>query len=139
LVPPQDRQPIDPFSETKNCRKFLTGGSDSQVNQRGRNRQLTSVDRLIKLAANMDYSAHSIIWVLVIGLVVGAIAKLLMPGKDPGGCIVTILLGIAGAFVGTWIGRLVTGNETYTARWIMSIVGAMLLLLLYRLLFRRRP
>lgn len=86
----------------------------------------------------MDYSAHSIIWVLVIGLVVGAIAKLLMPGKDPGGCIITILLGIAGAFVGTWVGRLVTGNETYAARWIMSIVGAMLLLLLYRLIFRRR-
>ena len=100
--------------------------------------RLTRVGWLIKLAANMDYSAHSIIWVLVIGLVIGAIAKLLMPGRDPGGCIVTILLGIAGAFVGTWIGRLVTGNETYVAHWIMSIVGAMLLLLLYRLLFRRR-
>jgi uncharacterized membrane protein YeaQ/YmgE (transglycosylase-associated protein family) len=54
----------------------------------------------------MDFGAHSILWVLVIGLVIGAIAKLLMPGKDPGGCIVTILLGIAGAFVGTWIGRI---------------------------------
>ncbi len=86
----------------------------------------------------MDFTANSIIWTLVIGLVVGAIAKLLMPGKDPGGCIITILLGIAGAFVGTWIGRLVTGNETYSARWIMSIVGAMILLLLYRLIFRRR-
>lgn len=86
----------------------------------------------------MDFSAHSIIWVLVIGLVIGAIAKLLMPGKDPGGCIITMLLGIAGAFVGTWIGRLVTGNETYVAHWIMSIVGAMLLLLLYRLLFHKR-
>ena len=79
-----------------------------------------------------------IIATLVIGLLVGAIAKLLMPGKDPGGCIITILLGIAGAFVGTWIGRLVTGYETYTARWIMSVVGAMILLLLYRLIFRRR-
>jgi uncharacterized membrane protein YeaQ/YmgE (transglycosylase-associated protein family) len=49
----------------------------------------------------MDFSAHSILWVLLIGLVVGGIAKLLMPGKDPGGCIITILLGIAGAFVGT--------------------------------------
>src|SRR5947208_15468007 len=84
----------------------------------------------------MDFSAHSIIWVLVIGLVIGAIAKLLMPGKDPGGCIVTILLGIAGAFVGTWIGRLFVG-ENYVAGWIMSVVGAMILLLLYRLLFRR--
>jgi hypothetical protein len=44
----------------------------------------------------MDFSAHSIIWTLIIGLVIGAIAKLLMPGKDPGGCIITILLGIAG-------------------------------------------
>ena len=80
---------------------------------------------------------HSIIGVLVIGLLVGAIAKLLMPGKDPGGCIVTILLGIAGAFVGTWIGRLFMG-EQYIAGWIMSVVGAMVLLLIYRLLFGRR-
>ena len=85
----------------------------------------------------MDFSAHSIIWILLIGLVVGAIAKLLMPGKDPGGCIITILLGIAGAFVGTWIGRLFAG-ENYVAGWIMSIVGAMILLLLYRLILRRR-
>ena len=84
----------------------------------------------------MDFSAHSILWVLVIGLVVGAIAKLLMPGKDPGGCIITILLGIAGAFVGTWIGRIFAG-ENYIAGWIMSVVGAMILLLLYRLFFRR--
>jgi uncharacterized membrane protein YeaQ/YmgE (transglycosylase-associated protein family) len=85
---------------------------------------------------HMDFSAHSIIWTLFIGLVVGAIAKLLMPGKDPGGCIVTILLGIAGAFVGTWIGRIFAGGN-YVAGWIMSVVGAMILLLLYRLLFRR--
>ena len=84
----------------------------------------------------MDFSAHSIIWVLVIGLIVGAIAKLLTPGRDPGGCIITILLGIAGAFVGTWIGRMFMG-ENYVAGWIMSIVGAMILLLLYRMLFRR--
>ncbi|MEY2485842.1 MAG: hypothetical protein QOH39_1490 [Verrucomicrobiota bacterium] len=87
----------------------------------------------------MDFSVHSIFWVLLIGLIVGAVAKLLMPGRDPGGCIITILLGIAGAFVGTWLGRLVTGNEAYQAHWLMSIVGAMILLLLYRLVFRRRP
>jgi uncharacterized membrane protein YeaQ/YmgE (transglycosylase-associated protein family) len=85
----------------------------------------------------MDFSAHSILWTLLIGLVVGAIAKLLMPGKDPGGCIITILLGIAGAFVGTWIGRIFAGGN-YVAGWIMSIVGAMILLLLYRLILRRR-
>src|SRR5262249_16301657 len=48
----------------------------------------------IQLGSTMDFSAHSIIWTILVGLVVGAIAKLLMPGKDPGGCIVTILLGI---------------------------------------------
>jgi len=56
--------------------------------------------------------------------------------KDPGGCIITILLGIAGAFVGTWVGRIFAG-ENYVAGWIMSVVGAMILLLLYRFLFRR--
>ena len=81
---------------------------------------------------------HPIIGTLVIGLIVGAIAKLLMPGKDPGGCIVTILLGVAGAFVGTWLGRLLWG-ENYLAGWIMSVVGAMILLLIYRMLFRRKP
>jgi uncharacterized membrane protein YeaQ/YmgE (transglycosylase-associated protein family) len=86
----------------------------------------------------MDFSAHSIIWVLFAGLVIGAIAKLLMPGRDAGGCIVTMLLGVAGAFVGTWLGKMFTGNENYTAHWIMSIVGAMLLLFLYRMIAGRR-
>jgi uncharacterized membrane protein YeaQ/YmgE (transglycosylase-associated protein family) len=70
-----------------------------------------------------------ILWTIIVGLVVGAIAKLLMPGKDPGGFIVTILLGIAGAFVGTWVGRIFAG-ENYTAGWIMSVIGAVILLLL---------
>ena len=78
----------------------------------------------------------SIISTIVVGLIVGAIAKLLMPGKDPGGFIVTILLGIAGAFVGSWTGRMFMG-ENYAAGWIMSVVGAMILLLLYRL-FKRK-
>jgi uncharacterized membrane protein YeaQ/YmgE (transglycosylase-associated protein family) len=86
----------------------------------------------------MDFGAHSFIWIILVGLVIGAIAKLLMPGRDPGGCIITILLGIAGAFVGTWIGRVFMG-ENYIAGWIMSVVGAMVLLLLYRLLFKRTP
>ena len=60
-----------------------------------------------------------------------------MPGRDPGGCIITILLGIAGAFVGTWLERLFS-EINYAAGWIMSIVGAMLLLLLYRLIAGRR-
>ena len=86
----------------------------------------------------MDFSAHSIIWVLLAGLIIGAIAKLLMPGRDAGGCIITMLLGVAGAFVGTWLGKMFTGNENYTAHWIMSIVGAMLLLFLYRMIAGRR-
>jgi uncharacterized membrane protein YeaQ/YmgE (transglycosylase-associated protein family) len=86
----------------------------------------------------MDFSAHSIIWVLVIGLVVGAIAKLLMPGKDPGGCIITMLLGIAGAFVASYLGQALGWYQPgQPAGFIGSVVGAMILLLLYRFLFRR--
>lgn len=81
--------------------------------------------------------ATSIIGTIIIGLVVGVIAKLLMPGKDPGGCIITILLGIAGAFVGTWIGRIFWGPN-YVAGWILSIIGAMILLLIYRLIVGKR-
>ncbi len=79
----------------------------------------------------------SIIATIVIGLVVGVIAKLLTPGRDPGGCIITILLGIAGAFVGTWIGRLFWGSN-YAAGWILSIIGAMILLLIYRMIIGKR-
>jgi uncharacterized membrane protein YeaQ/YmgE (transglycosylase-associated protein family) len=87
----------------------------------------------------MDFSSHSILWILIIGLVVGAIAKLLMPGRDPGGCIVTILLGIAGALVATYLGQAVGWYRPgQTAGFIGALVGAMLLLLLYRLIFRRR-
>lgn len=84
----------------------------------------------------MDLTA--ILVTCIIGLVVGAVAKLLMPGKDPGGCIITILLGIAGAWLGTFIGRMTFGGENYAAGWIMSLVGAMLLLFLYRLIAGKR-
>lgn len=78
-------------------------------------------------------------WILF-GLIVGAIAKLLMPGRDPGGWIVTILLGIAGAFVGGWLGSMFFGTAEGPAGWIGAILGAMLLLLIYRLVVgRRRP
>ena len=78
------------------------------------------------------------IWVVLIGLVVGAVAKLLMPGKDPGGFIVTILLGIAGAAVGTWIGRMVGWyQQGQSAGFIVSVFGALLLLGVYRLMRRR--
>jgi uncharacterized membrane protein YeaQ/YmgE (transglycosylase-associated protein family) len=79
-----------------------------------------------------------VIWTLIIGLIVGALAKLLMPGKDPGGIVVTIILGIAGAFVGTFIGRaLGFYREGTSAGFIMSLIGAIILLLIYRL-FRRK-
>ena len=83
-------------------------------------------------------SITGIITTCIIGLVVGAIAKLLMPGKDPGGCIITILLGLAGAWLGTFLGRTFFGDANYAAGWIMSIIGAMILLLIYRIVFGRR-
>ena len=82
----------------------------------------------------------AILATIIIGLLVGGIAKLLMPGKDPGGCIITILLGIAGAFVAGYLGQAVGWYQAgQPAGFIASVIGAMLLLLLYRLLFRRRP
>lgn len=77
-------------------------------------------------------------WILF-GLVVGIIAKLLMPGRDPGGFIVTILLGIAGALLGGFLGRamgLYGPNDS--AGWIVSILGAIILLAIYRMMVRRR-
>jgi uncharacterized membrane protein YeaQ/YmgE (transglycosylase-associated protein family) len=77
-------------------------------------------------------------WILF-GLIVGVIAKLIMPGKDPGGFIVTILIGIAGAFMGGFIGQaLGFYGEGETAGWLMAIVGAILLLAIYRMVVSRR-
>ena len=76
---------------------------------------------------------------IVFGLVIGFIAKLLMPGRDPGGFIVTMLLGIAGALVGGFIGRAMGFYDAnQSAGWLMSILGAIILLALYRVLIRRR-
>jgi uncharacterized membrane protein YeaQ/YmgE (transglycosylase-associated protein family) len=75
---------------------------------------------------------------IVFGLVVGIIAKLLMPGNDPGGFIVTVLLGIAGALVGGFVGRaLGFYGPSEAAGYLMSIVGAIVLLALYRMMSRR--
>jgi uncharacterized membrane protein YeaQ/YmgE (transglycosylase-associated protein family) len=71
---------------------------------------------------------------IVSGLIVGALAKLVMPGKDPGGIIVTILLGIAGAIAGGAVGRMLgLYAPGQAAGWFMSVVGAVILLALYRL------
>ena len=83
---------------------------------------------------------YGIIGWIVIGGIAGAIAKLLMPGKDPGGCIITILLGIAGALVAGWLGRMIGwyGPNDQGAGFVAAIVGAFILLLIYRLVARRR-
>ncbi len=73
---------------------------------------------------------------LIIGLLAGVIAKLIMPGKQPGGVIVTMLLGIAGGFLGGWIGSAITGKGlTGFTLWslILAVVGSVILLFLYRL------
>ncbi len=75
-----------------------------------------------------------ILWTAIIGLIAGSIAKLLMPGKDPGGIVITILLGVAGSIAATFLGKLLgLYNEGDSAGFIASILGAMLLLWIYRL------
>lgn len=83
---------------------------------------------------------YGIIAWIVIGLLAGGIAKLLMPGRDPGGCIVTILLGIAGALLAGFIGRAVNwyGPEDQGAGFLAAIVGAFVILFIYRLVVNRR-
>jgi uncharacterized membrane protein YeaQ/YmgE (transglycosylase-associated protein family) len=79
------------------------------------------------------------LWMLIIGLVIGAIAKFIMPGKDPGGIIVTMLIGIVGALIAGFLGRAVGWyHEGEPAGFIASIVGAILLLTVYRLTVGRR-
>ena len=75
---------------------------------------------------------------LIVGLIVGAIAKLLMPGRDPGGFIVTMIIGVVGAFLASFIGRAVGWyGEGDGAGWIASSLGAMLLLWIYRMVALR--
>ena len=80
-----------------------------------------------------------LIGAVVIGLIAGLLAKLIMPGRDPGGIIVTILLGIVGALVATWLGRAVgLYHHDQSAGLIGAVVGAIILLLAYRLVIRNR-
>ena len=82
--------------------------------------------------------SHGYIMTFIIGLVVGIIAKFLMPGKDPGGFIITAILGILGSFLATWLGRALGWyQEGATAGWIASIIGAIILLLIYRFFSKR--
>lgn len=74
-----------------------------------------------------------LIWTAIIGLVIGALAKFIMPGRDPGGILVTMLIGIAGAFLAGFLGRIVGWYEPgQGAGLIASVLGALLLLWLYR-------
>ena len=79
-----------------------------------------------------------LLWTLFIGLVVGALAKLLTPGRDPGGFFITICIGIAGSLLATFLGRAIGlyGPES-SAGFLMSLVGAIVLLLVYHMVRRR--
>ena len=77
-------------------------------------------------------------WIIV-GAIAGIIAKLIMPGRDPGGCIVTILLGVAGAVLAGFLSHLLGLDRNNTgAGWIAAIVGAIIILFIYRLIAARR-
>jgi uncharacterized membrane protein YeaQ/YmgE (transglycosylase-associated protein family) len=84
--------------------------------------------------ARKEDSMH-VLWTLIIGLVIGAVAKLIMPGKDPGGIIITMLIGVAGSFIATYAGRALGWyQEGQSAGFIMSVLGAIVLLGAYHLL-----
>ena len=79
-----------------------------------------------------------LLWI-VFGLVVGIVAKLIMPGRDPGGIIVTIVLGIVGALLGGWVGRAMgIYREGEAVGFIMAVVGAIIVLAVYRLVLPGR-
>ncbi|MDM7995356.1 MAG: GlsB/YeaQ/YmgE family stress response membrane protein [Acidobacteriota bacterium] len=80
-----------------------------------------------------------LLWIIIIGFVAGAVAKLLMPGKDPGGFFITIVLGVAGALLSTLLGRLVGWySPGDSAGFIGAVVGAIILLVIYRLI-KKKP
>lgn len=83
------------------------------------------------------------VWWIIVGLIAGALAKLVMPGKDPGGCIVTILIGVAGALLAGWLSQYIgiwrPGDDTGVLKSILSAtLGAVILLAIYRLIAGRR-
>ena len=81
----------------------------------------------------------SVIGYILFGLVVGVVGKLIMPGRDPGGFIITILLGIAGALVGGFLGRsLRMYGEDEPAGFVMAVIGSIILLAIYRMVAGRR-
>ena len=74
-----------------------------------------------------------VLWMIVVGLIVGALAKLIMPGHDPGGIIVTILLGIAGSLIAGWLGHVIGWYQPgQPAGFFASVIGAIIILAIYR-------
>lgn len=81
----------------------------------------------------------NILWMAIVGLVAGALAKLVMPGKDPGGILITMLIGMAGALLATFLGQAIGWyGPNEGARFIGAFVGALILLALYRLVVGNR-
>jgi uncharacterized membrane protein YeaQ/YmgE (transglycosylase-associated protein family) len=80
-----------------------------------------------------------IVWTIIIGFLAGAVAKLILPGKDPGGFIITTLIGIVGALIATYLGHLIGWYEAgQGAGFIGAIVGSIVLLLIYRLIKKKQ-
>jgi uncharacterized membrane protein YeaQ/YmgE (transglycosylase-associated protein family) len=77
---------------------------------------------------------------IIVGLIIGIIAKVIMPGKDPGGIIVTVLIGISGSLLGNFAGSIFLSGNTMSGfmGWVMSVLGAISILVIYRLLTAQR-
>jgi uncharacterized membrane protein YeaQ/YmgE (transglycosylase-associated protein family) len=81
-----------------------------------------------------------LLWVIIIGFVAGAAAKFFMPGKDPGGFLITVAIGVVGALLATFLGRLIGWyGPGESAGFIAAVLGAIILLILYRLLKKKQP
>ena len=99
-------------------------------------------DKTRWLSSRRKEEVLGIIAWIIFGLIAGIIAKLIMPGRDPGGCIITMLLGVAGAFVGGFLYRLLTGREVFfqfdLGSLVVAVLGAVVILAVYRLIVGRR-
>ena len=84
-------------------------------------------------------SASVVLWIVVAGLIVGAIARFLVPGRDPVGFLGTLVIGVGGAFLGFWLGELLVGKHSvHEHPWLWAIAGAVILVLVSRLVTYRR-
>ncbi len=101
--------------------------------------QATTTTTDTTVVAPSGILAHNLIYTLIIGLVVGVIAKFLTPGRDPGGCIITSLIGIGGALLAYFLGGLlgIYGNGQ-TPGFIASVIGAIILLVIYHMIIGRK-